>query len=121
MKYFILWFPSSFIVLINFILIYYTIEAVARGATQRKSAAPRAYGSKTAPGPGQNSNRKPGVQNPRGVPATKTIGTVTRKVAGNSVPARRPPRFPQSNQVPETAPAVSVSGVKGIRSIRQTK
>ena len=82
----------------------------------------RAYGSKTAPGPGQNNTRKAGQSNPRGVPATKTIGTVTRKVAGSSVPTRRPPRFPQQNQVPETAPpAVSVSGIKGIRSIRQKK
>lgn len=74
--------------------------------------------SRTAPG-GASTVRR-GINNPRGAPTTKTGGTVTRKVTG--APTRRAPRFGAQAQVPETAPpAVSVSGIKGIRSIRQAK
>ena len=74
--------------------------------------------SKTAPtGNEDNSRKQPG--NGRGIPATKTIGTVTRKVEAGAMPTRRPPRFPNEN-APDTAPpAVSVSGIRGLRSIRQ--
>lgn len=76
--------------------------------------------SRTAPAARDTGVKRGGLYNPRGAPTTKMGGTATRKVSG--APTRRAPRFGAQSQVPETAPpAVSVSGIKGIRSIRQQK
>lgn len=58
----------------------------------------------------------------RGQPATKGGGTLTRK-SGNVAPTRRAPRgFEDRTNFPETAPpAVAVSGLKGIRSMKQRR
>lgn len=100
-------------------------EAVAASSVRgpaRKLGAPgmARVASRTAPGATDVARRN---VNPRGAPTTKTGGTVTRKLAGGVAPTRRPPRFGgQQSSMPETAPpAVSVSGIKGIRSIRKKK
>ena len=100
---------------------YIYIDVAAKPAPTRKvKPVNERFGSRTAPAPERRGAR--------GQPSTKGGGTLTRKSNGTVAPTRRVRGFDDrnsntnNNSFPDTAPpAIAVSGIKGVRSMKQRK